>query len=195
MKKILILALTMLTSLNVTAKESKEISTAVFAGGCFWCVESDFESVKGVLKVESGYAGGDKETVTYKEVSSGLTNHTEVVKIYYDKSVISYQQLVHKFFRTIDPTVKNRQFCDVGPQYRTAIFYNNEEEKVIALKERVKVEKDLKVKIYTQIEKEKNFNLAEEYHQNYYLKNPIRYKYYRHSCGRDRTVNKIWSKV
>ncbi|HAG53530.1 MAG TPA: peptide-methionine (S)-S-oxide reductase [Alphaproteobacteria bacterium] len=192
MKELLAIFSIILISQGAYAMDEKNIKTAVFAGGCFWCVESDFEKLNGVIKAESGYAGGKEENPTYKQVSAGRTTHAEVAKIYYDKTKISYAELLDKFWHSIDPTVKNRQFCDVGQQYRTAIFYQTEEEKALAEKTKKQAEEYLGLKVYTEIEKLDNFYLAEDYHQDYYKKNPIRYKYYRYSCGRDKRVKEVW---
>lgn len=177
---------------GANAMEKQDIKTAVFAGGCFWCVEADFDKVDGVISTLSGYAGGDEATINYQTISKGNTEHAEVVKILYDANKVSYLELLNKFFRTVDPTVKDKQFCDIGRQYRTAIFYNTEEEKSLAEEVKKQVEEKLKTHIYTEISPLKNFNSAEEYHQDYYKKNPLRYKYYRYSCGRDKTIAEIW---
>lgn len=168
-------------------------ATAVFAGGCFWCTESDFEKVPGVLAAESGYTGGKKVKPTYEEVSDGGTGHTEAVRVTYDPVQVNYAQLVEYFWRTIDPTVKNRQFCDVGSQYRSAIFWQTEEERAIAEKSRDALLSSRRFKeIHTEIVKASAFYPAEEYHQDYYKKNPIRYGYYRHGCGRDDRLKELW---
>jgi peptide-methionine (S)-S-oxide reductase len=177
---------------GANAVEKQDIKTAVFAGGCFWCVESDFDKVDGVVSTLSGYAGGDEVNMDYKTISKGNTEHAEVVKVLYDANKISYLELLNIFFKTVDPTVRDRQFCDVGRQYRTAIFYQTEEEKTLAQEVRKRVEEKLNTHIYTEISPLKNFNPAEDYHQDYYKKNPLRYKYYRYSCGRDKRVKQLW---
>jgi len=192
MKKILAILSIILISQGANAMEEKNIKTAVFAGGCFWCVEADFEKLDGVIKTESGYAGGKEKDPSYKDVSAGRTTHAEVAKIYYDPKRITYAELLDKFWHSIDPTVKDRQFCDVGSQYRTAIFYQNDDEKKLAEKTKKRAEEVLGLKIYTQVEKLDEFYIAEDYHQDYYKKNPIRYKYYRYSCGRDKRVKEVW---
>ena len=168
-------------------------ATAVFAGGCFWCTESDFEKVPGVLAAESGYTGGRKANPTYEQVSDGGTGHTEAVRVTYDPARVNYAQLVEYFWRTIDPTVRNRQFCDVGSQYRSAIFWQTDEERAIAEKSRDALLASGRFKeVHTEIEKASVFYPAEEYHQDYYKKNPIRYGYYRHGCGRDDRLKELW---
>jgi peptide-methionine (S)-S-oxide reductase len=170
-----------------------QAAEAIFAGGCFWCVESDFEKLPGVLSAESGYIGGRTKNPTYEQISAGGTGHTEAVRITYDPAKVDYATLLDHFWKNIDPTVKDRQFCDVGSQYRSAVFYQNEEEKkaVEASKEAILKGGRIK-KIYTEIVPATQFYPAEEYHQDYYKKNPIRYKFYRTNCGRDRRLAEIW---
>ena len=172
-------------------KPGQEVAT--FAGGCFWCVESDFDKVKGVISTTSGYTGGHVANPTYGEVSSGTTGHAESVQVIYDPHQVSYAQLHTKFWHHNDPTVKNRQFCDVGNQYRTAIFVHNDEQRKLAEESKKKVEAELKVPIYTQIVTAGPFYPAEEYHQDFYKKNPFKYEFYRWNCGRDQRVKQIWS--
>ena len=170
-------------------------ATAVFAGGCFWCIEADFEKLPGVFDAESGYAGGTLKNPTYEQVSAGGTGHAEVVRVYYDPKKVSYQKLVDYFWRHIDPTVKDRQFCDGGNQYRSAIFYQNEAEKSVAEASKTALEKSGRFPtIHTEIAPAGTFYPAEEYHQAYYKKNPIRYNYYRSACGRDARVKEVWGK-
>ena len=170
-------------------------STAVFAGGCFWCIEADFEKLPGVFDAESGYAGGTVKNPTYEQVSAGDTGHTEVVRVYYDPKKVSYQQLVDYFWRHIDPTVKDRQFCDGGSQYRSAILYQNDAERSVAQASKSALEKSKRfASVHTEIIPVGTFYSAEEYHQDYYKKNPVRYKYYRASCGRDARVKELWGK-
>tara|TARA_Y100001960_G_C14596983_1_gene788661 strand:+ start:247 stop:822 length:576 start_codon:yes stop_codon:yes gene_type:complete len=187
------LFLTIAALFAVDAKAEQNIQEAVFAGGCFWCVESDFEKVDGVVKAESGYTGGHVANPGYKQVSAGITGHIEAVKITYDANKVSYIDLVHKLFRTIDPTDGTGQFCDKGEQYRSAIFYANDKEKSIAEKAKQQTQEILKKKVYTDILPLKEFYLAEGYHQDYYKKNPIRYKFYRTRCGRDARVQEVWN--
>ena len=173
--------------------KTESAATAIFAGGCFWCTASDFEKVPGVIDAQSGYTGGKAVNPTYEQVSAGGTGHTEAVRVTYDPARVSYAQLVDFFWRTIDPTVKNRQFCDVGSQYRSAIFWQTEEERTIAEKSRDALLASGKFKeIHTEIVQASAFYVAEEYHQAYYKKNPLRYNYYRHGCGRDDRLEDLW---
>ncbi len=166
---------------------------AIFAGGCFWCIEADFEKLPGVIEAESGYIGGSLPNPTYEQVSGGGTGHAEVARVYYDPKKVTYDQLLHYFWRHVDPTVKDRQFCDVGNQYRTAIFYENDKEKAAALASKTALEKSGKfAKIHTEIAQAGTFYRAEEYHQDYYKKNPIRYKFYRITCRRDSRIAEVW---
>ena len=167
---------------------------ATFAAGCFWCIEADFEKVEGVLSVISGYTGGTKANPSYKEVSSGTTGHTEAVRVFYDPEVISYQELLAVFWRNVDPTVSDRQFCDIGEQYRAGIFYHDESQRVAAEQSRAEIErtKPFADPVVTEITAASAFYPAEAYHQDYAKKNPIRYSYYRTSCGRDRRLSELW---
>jgi peptide-methionine (S)-S-oxide reductase len=169
-------------------------ATAIFAGGCFWCVEKDFEKLQGVIEVESGYTAGKTPNPSYEQVSSGSTGHAEAVRVIYDPKTVSYPQLVDYFWRHIDPTVKDRQFCDVGTQYRSGIYWANEAERKVAEASREALIKSGKFKaIYTELAPASTFWLAETYHQDYYKKNPLRYNYYRKSCGRDARVEEVWA--
>jgi peptide-methionine (S)-S-oxide reductase len=166
---------------------------AIFAGGCFWCLEADMEKLPGVIAAESGYIGGRTANPTYEQVSSGGTGHTEAVRVIYDPARIAYPQLLDYFWHHIDPTVKDRQFCDVGTQYRSGIYYRNEAERQAAEASRHALLKTGKLAhIYTEIAAASTFYPAETYHQDYYKKNPIRYTYYRKSCGRDARVEAVW---
>ena len=168
-------------------------ATAIFAGGCFWCLEADFDKLPGVIATESGYTGGKTQNPTYHQVSAGGTGHAEAVRVSYDPAKVSYQQLVDYFWRHIDPTVKDRQFCDVGTQYRSAIYWQNQIERKTAEASRDALLKSGKLKqVLTEIAPASAFYPAEEYHQDYYTKNPIRYAYYRKSCGRDARVHEVW---
>jgi len=180
---------------NGTATGQYHIAT--FAGGCFWCVESDFDRVPGVIETLSGYMGGHVQNPGYKQVSAGGTGHAEVVRITYDPEQVSYEQLLYVFWHSIDPTVRDRQFCDKGSQYRSAIFYHNEEQKMIAERSRLDLEasKPFKADIVTEIVPSMPFYVAEDYHQNYHKKNPLRYKYYRYRCGRDQRLQALWGKA
>ena len=169
------------------------LATAIFSGGCFWCVEADFEKLPGVKDAISGYTGGSLANPTYEQVSHGSTGHIESVKVLYDPKVVSYEQLLDYFWHHVDPTVKDRQFCDVGEQYRTAIFYQGDAQKAAAEASKAALEKSGKLPhIYTEIRAAGPFYVAEDYHQEYYKKNPIRYNYYRTSCGRDARVREVW---
>lgn len=170
-----------------------EIRTAIFAGGCFWCIEADFEKLPGVLGAESGYTGGHTVNPSYEQVSAGNTGHTEAIRVSYDPQKVSYPQLLDYFWRHIDPTVKNRQFCDIGTQYRSGIYWQNEAERKAAESSRDALLASGKLPhIETEIVAATTFYPAEEYHQDYYKKNPIRYAYYRQGCGRDARVKQIW---
>ncbi len=172
---------------------SAQLATAIFAGGCFWCVEADFEKLAGVVEAESGYTGGHLVNPTYEQVSHGGTGHAESVRVRYDPRLVSYEQLLDYFWHHIDPTVKDRQFCDVGEQYRSAIFYQNTSQKTAAEASKAALERsDRFAHIYTTIVPASTFYLAEEYHQGYYKKNPLRYKFYRTGCGRDARVSEVW---
>jgi peptide-methionine (S)-S-oxide reductase len=169
------------------------LATAIFAGGCFWCVEADFEKLPGVVDAESGYTGGQVQNPTYEQVSHGGTGHAESVRVYYDPEKITYEQLLDYFWHHIDPTVKDRQFCDVGAQYRSAIFYQDESQRVAAEASKVALERGGRLpRIYTESVPAGPFYVAEDYHQDYYKKNPLRYKFYRITCGRDSQVNEVW---
>ena len=175
------------------ADSAMAAATAVFAGGCFWCLEADFDKLPGVIATESGYTAGKTRNPTYQQVSAGGTGHTEAVRVSYDPAKVSYQQLVDYFWRHIDPTVKDRQFCDVGSQYRSGIYWQNEAERKIAEASRDALLKSGKLKqVLTEMAAASAFYPAEEYHQDYYTKNPIRYAYYRNGCGRDARVQEIW---
>ena len=167
---------------------------AIFAGGCFWCVESDFDKVPGVLETISGYTGGHTVNPTYKEVSYKKTGHYEAVKVIFDPKKVSYKELVHIYWRTVDPTDKGGQFCDRGASYKTAIFPLNDAQKQIAQASKTdeQTKGRLKGRIVTPIIMAKPFYQAEGYHQNYYQTNPLRYKYYRYSCGRDQAIKALW---
>ncbi len=170
-------------------------ASAIFAGGCFWCIEKDFEKLQGVIEVESGYTAGKTAKPTYEQVSSGRTGHTEAVRVYYDPSKVSYAQLVEYFWRHIDPTVKDQQFCDVGNQYRSGIYWQNPEERKAVETSLEQLKKSGRFQqIHTEIAPASTFWLAEDYHQDYYKKNPVRYNYYRKSCGRDARVEQLWGK-
>ncbi|MEP6801588.1 MAG: peptide-methionine (S)-S-oxide reductase MsrA [Acidobacteriota bacterium] len=167
---------------------------AVFAGGCFWCEETAFEGVPGVLSVTSGYTGGQKKNPTYEEVSSGGTGHAESVEVAYDPARISYEKLLEIFWHNVDPLQANAQFCDHGSQYRSAIFYADEAQHHAAEESKRKLEEEprFKGKIVTQIVAASTFYPAEEYHQDFYKKSPVRYHQYREGCGRDARLKQLW---
>jgi peptide-methionine (S)-S-oxide reductase len=171
-------------------------AVAIFAGGCFWCVEADFDKVPGVLSTTSGYAGGRKANPSYEEVSSGGTGHAEAVKIVYDPKMVSYEKLLYVFWRNVDPLTKEGQFCDYGTQYRTAIFFLNDEQKRLAEASKAELEKSRRFNrpIVTEITAAGPFYPAEGYHQNYYRTNPTRYNFYRFNCGRDARLDELWGK-
>jgi peptide-methionine (S)-S-oxide reductase len=169
---------------------------AVFAGGCFWCTEADFDKVPGVVSTTSGYIGGSVANPTYQQVSAGATGHTEAVQVQYDPAKTSYAKLLEAFWPTIDPVTANAQFCDHGSQYRSAIFYGNADEKALAEASKATLQASgrLKQPIVTEILPASTFYPAEDYHQNYYQKNPLRYAYYRRGCGRDARLEQLWGK-
>ena len=169
-------------------------AVATFAGGCFWCMEPPYDKLPGVLSTTSGYMGGAKKNPTYEEVSGGATGHTEVVQVLYDPSKVSYEKLLDVFWVNIDPTTKDRQFCDVGSQYRTAIFVGSPEQRKAAEASKAALEqsKPFKGAIVTPIVDAGEFWPAEDYHQDYYQKNPVRYSYYRTGCGRDARLKQLW---
>jgi peptide-methionine (S)-S-oxide reductase len=167
---------------------------ATFAGGCFWCMEAPFDKLSGVISVTAGYSGGQVKNPTYEQVSAGGTGHAEAVQIVFDPLKTSYSKLLDIYWRNIDPTVTDRQFCDAGSQYRSAIFYHGEEQRHAALQSKAALEKNKPFKgpVVTGITPASEFYPAEEYHQHYYRKNPLRYKYYRNGCGRDRRLKELW---
>ena len=176
--------------------DDKNLKRATFAGGCFWCTESDFEKVAGVVEVISGYTGGHTKNPTYEEVSSGVTGHAESIQVIYDPAKVSYEQLLDVFWRHIDPTDAGGQFVDRGSQYRSAIFYQDDEQRRLAEESKAKLEQSGRFDkpIVTEIVKLGTFYPAEEYHQDYYKKNPLRYKYYRYGSGRDQFLEQVWGK-
>ena len=181
---------------NIMAAEDVMTRKATFAGGCFWCVEADFEKLPGVVKVVSGYTGGNKENPAYEEVSSGTTGHVEAVQVYYDPSKITYEELLDFFWRHIDPTDPGGEFVDRGPQYRSIIFYHDEDQRRLAEKSKEALDRSGRFKkpVVTEIIKFTKFYEAEEYHQGYYKKHPLKYAYYRHGSGRDQFLSKVWGK-
>lgn len=174
--------------------EDGETAFATFAAGCFWCIEADFEKIDGVLSVISGYTGGKTANPTYKQVSAGNTGHTEAVRVVFHPKTVSYEDLLAVFWRNVDPTVSDRQFCDIGDQYRAGIFYHDESQRTAAEQSRAALEKTkpFAEPVVTEITAATAFYPAEAYHQDYAKKNPIRYSYYRKRCGRDRRLSELW---
>lgn len=178
---------------QIQAAEAQETETAIFAGGCFWCMEPPFDKIDGVISTTSGYTAGEEANPTYKEVSAGKTGHTEAIKVVFNPKKVKYETLLTTFWENIDPTQANGQFCDIGSQYRTGIYTRGEEQAKAAKKSLKVVQKKLEgANIYTEIQPAGEFYAAEDYHQDYYLKNPLRYKYYRYACGRDKQLQQIW---
>lgn len=210
MKKILVVSIMLLSGVGITTLTSgtespsqssqvpnnltSNLAVATFAGGCFWCTESDFEKLEGVVQVVSGYSGGTKVNPTYKEVASGQTKHTEAIQIFYDPTVISYEGLLQRLWRSMDPTDGDGQFVDRGKQYRPAVFYHNEEQRKLAQESITKLSNSgrFSKKMATEISPFTNFYVAEDYHQDYYARNPLRYKYYRNGSGRDQYLERVW---
>lgn len=175
-----------------TPPAAKGLAKATFAGGCFWCMVHPFDELKGVVKVTSGYAGGQTKDPTYEDVSGGGTGHRESVEVIYDPRQISYAKLLDVFWHNVDPTNNNGQFCDEGSQYRSGIFYHDAEQKRLAEASKAALQK--RMKVYTDVLQAAYFYAAEEYHQDYYKRNPVRYRFYRLNCGRDYVLGKIWGK-
>jgi len=197
MKLKTILAITLvLTFLNTSAADNS-MATATFAGGCFWCMEPPFDKLDGVLSTTSGYTGGEQANPSYKQVSAGATGHTEAIRIEFDPAKISYEELLDVFWKNIDPTTPDRQFCDVGSQYRSGIFYHDTRQKAAAEKslDALKQNKTFAEPVVTEITAAGPFYPAEDYHQDYYQKNPLRYKYYRFACGRDKRLEMLWGET
>jgi len=173
--------------------QTSEFALATFAGGCFWCMEPPYDELDGVISTIAGYIGGTRRNPTYGEVSTGSTGHTEAMEIRYDPSEITYQELLDVFWVNIDPTVDDRQFCDKGSQYRAGVFYHNAEQKALAEASKRKIIDSGRFdRVVTEITPASRFYRAEEYHQDYYVKNPLRYKFYRYNCGRDRRLEELW---
>ena len=177
---------------SVGAADAQELAKATFAGGCFWCMEPPFDALDGVVSTTSGYTGGHTANPTYEQVSAGKTGHAEAVEIVYDPRKVTYARLLEVFWRNIDPLTANAQFCDTGSQYRSGIFVHDATQRRLAEASKDAVAQRLQKPIVTEITAASQFWPAEEYHQDYYKKNPIRYKFYRTSCGRDRRLEAIW---
>ena len=191
-----IVLMVLLVAMIGSGGHAAEQAKAVFAGGCFWCMEEAFEKVEGVVSVTSGYMGGHKTNPTYEDVSAGNTGHAESVEVAYDPVKVTYQTLLDHFWKNVDPLTPNAQFCDHGTQYRAVIFYGNEEEKRLAEASRQAIEQSKKFRepIVTQLVMASKFFPAEDYHQDFYKKNPIRYKFYKTSCGRVNRLEQLWGK-
>lgn len=196
MKRLVWIVLIGLALLPVRVNAAPSRAVATFGAGCFWCAEADFDKVPGVTSTISGYMGGHTVRPTYEEVSAGGTGHAEVVQVTYDPRRVSYQKLLDVFWRNVDPLTPNAQFCDVGSQYRSAIFYHDDAQKKLAeaSKAALTASGRFSKPIVTEIAPASTFQRAEEYHQNYHRKNPIRYKFYRFNCGRDRRLEELWGK-
>ena len=179
------------------AKPATIQAKAIFAGGCFWCMEPPYDKLDGVISTTSGYIGGKVKNPTYEQVTTGSTGHTEAVQVVYDPQKVSYEKLLEVFWRNIDPTVKDQQFCDVGSQYRSGIFYLDDGQKRLAELSKAAIDKSkpFKAAIVTEITRATEFYPAEEYHQDFYQKNPVRYKFYRNGCGRDARLQQLWGKM
>ena len=181
----------------IVAERDSVLKKATFAGGCFWCMEPPFDKLDGVVSTTSGYTGGHQKNPTYAAVSAGRTGHTEAVEVLYDPAKISYAQLLEVFWRNIDPLTPDRQFCDRGSQYRSAIFYHDVEQERLASESKDRLERSGRFTdpIVTEIARAGAFYAAEGYHQDYYLKNPLRYKFYRYRCGRERRLKQVWGET
>ncbi|MDA4845578.1 peptide-methionine (S)-S-oxide reductase MsrA [Hoeflea poritis] len=181
-----------MAQVQAQGEQPEDVEVAIFAGGCFWCVESDFDHVPGVIETISGYTGGHLDDPTYRDVVSETTGHREAVKITYDPKKVTYEQLLDVFFRSVDPTDASGQFCDRGESYTTAIFTLDDEQKVQAETASTDAMETLGKTIATRIEPAAMFYPAEQYHQDYYLKNPVRYRFYRLGCRRDAQIEALW---
>ncbi len=192
------LAFAVAASLAAAQAPAPKTAVATFAGGCFWCVEEAYDKLPaGIITTTSGYMGGKKRNPTYEEVSAGATGHTEVVQVVYDPAKVSYEKLLDVFWVNHDPTYADRQFCDSGTQYRPGIYWHDEEQKRAAEASKTKYEKlkGFKQPIVTPIVKASQFWPAEDYHQDYYKKNPVRYKFYTNGCGRYSRLDELWGKL
>jgi peptide-methionine (S)-S-oxide reductase len=190
-----IFAAGLLAAAITAAPAQDKTAKAIFGGGCFWCVEADFDKVPGVISTTSGYINGKTKNPTYREVSAGGSGHNEVVEIVYDPAKVTYAKLLDVFWRNIDPLVKNKQFCDSGDMYRTGIYVLDDEQKKLAEETKAKVAAKFAPRmVYTEIVKADTFYKAEDYHQDYYKKNEARYNFYRWNCGRDQRLEQLWGK-
>ena len=196
-RHLLLTVLLAMPALAFAQTPTVKTTKATFAGGCFWCMEAPYDKLPGVIATISGYMGGTVKNPTYELISTGRTGHTEVVQVEYDPAKVSYEKLLEVFWANIDPTVKNAQFCDHGSQYRSGVFYHDDTQRKLAEASKTTLDKTkpFKQPIVTEITKAAEFWRAEEYHQDYYLKNPVRYKLYRNGCGRDARLMELWGKV
>jgi peptide-methionine (S)-S-oxide reductase len=176
----------------VGAADAQELARATFAGGCFWCMEPPFDKLDGVVSTTSGYTGGRTVNPTYEQVSAGTTGHTEAVEVVYDPRKVTYSQLLDVFWRNVDPLTANAQFCDTGSQYRAGIFVHDETQHRLAEESKRAVAQRLRKPVVTEVAAASRFWPAEDYHQDYYKKNPVRYSLYRAGCGRDQRLEAIW---
>ena len=191
----LLISAFMLAVVLGSASAQEKTAKAIFGGGCFWCVEADFDKVPGVISTTSGYINGKTKNPTYREVSAGGSGHNEVVEIVYDPAKVTYAKLLDVFWRNIDPLVKDRQFCDSGDMYRTGVYYLDDEQKKLAEETKKTVQAKFAPRtVHTEIVKADTFYKAEEYHQDYYKKNEARYNFYRWNCGRDQRLEQLWGK-
>jgi len=191
---LMIAAASATAQLKPAEQTSPATATAIFAGGCFWCVEADFDKVTGVISTTSGYTGGQKTNPTYEQVSAGDTGHVEAVQVVYDPKRVTYDRLLAVFWRNVDPITADAQFCDHGKQYRSAIFVGSQEERALAEASKAALEASGRFTkpIVTEIVAASTFYPAEMYHQDYYIKNPLKYKFYRTTCGRDARLKELW---
>ena len=182
------------SALSSADTDSRNLNTekAIFAGGCFWCMEPPFDKLDGVISTTSGYTSGHQKNPTYKQVSAGVTGHTEAIEIVYDPSKVSYDKLLEVFWLNIDPLNAKGQFCDYGTQYRTGIYYLSDTQQQLAEASLERIKSKLNKPVATEIKAATRFYPAEDYHQNYYQVNPVRYNYYRWSCGRDQRLKQLW---
>ena len=191
----LLISAFMLAVVLGSALAQEKTAKAIFGGGCFWCVEADFDKVPGVISTTSGYINGKTKNPTYREVSAGGSGHNEVVEIVYDPAKVTYAKLLDVFWRNIDPLVKDRHFCDSGDMYRTGVYYLDDEQKKLAEETKKTVQAKFAPRtVHTEIVKADTFYKAEEYHQDYYKKNEARYNFYRWNCGRDQRLEQLWGK-
>ncbi len=188
----LILVLMVIVSGLFGGNVAAQTKEAVFAGGCFWCLEGPFDALPGVMETQSGYTGGQTPNPTYEQVSSGTSGHLEAMRVVYDSEQLDFEKLLDVFWRNIDPTDPGGQFCDRGPQYRSAIFFGDEAEEAAARASKARIEESRGFTVATELLPRTAFYAAEEYHQDYYRKNPLRYRFYRQGCGRDQRLKQLW---